>query len=634
VISDFQETSWRYAGAEKAKDTKGTSVQAARDRVDWRLKPGVGLIVKDVKETDPAKAAKRREELAKRAEATRKAAADARRAADMARQRATAAAAKASKDAGNKALKAAADEAARQAVQARTQADQAKSKADAAAEALRRPHAGAEFPNVYIERVAVPRIVVAGGFAEVISARIVNRTAKPLNNAQVVLRLAGKVVEKKAVNIRPNSGTPVRFRRIFKDPGDTVGSIHIEADDSLKKDNVAYFCVHVTPRVRVLLVNGEPNERLNRNDGFFIAKALDPGTPDVSSPFEVREVTPQKMTPADVKGVNGIIFSNVASLSQLNLAAVRKFIRDDGGGVAFFVGPKVVPETFNQSLGGIAPCQLFQLGRQAGDDPVTISVLEWRHEIFREFYGPRKGDFASARFAQYFQVKDSHAATILARFNNWRPALLEKRIGKGKSLLFVSAADLEWNNLCIKTIFPPFIHELTRRLCTERAAGDRNLIVGDRIAHRVGPEVKQVELRPPGGKTRTLPVVSLAGEAEEPEQPEGETPKAVEKMVSFPADEPGVYEMTFQGGQARFAVNLDPREPDTAPLDTKVLVASIRSDKIPPGVVVAGGCESVLSKSTPRERAESQQKLWIYLIALVLVVLAVEMVLAARTVTA
>jgi len=477
-----------------------------------------------------------------------------------------------------------------------------------------------DLPNVLVARVAVPRLVVAGGSAEIISAKIVNLTDQPLKNAEVTFKVDGKVVERRSINLRPRSAMPARFRYAFGEPGDTAGSVSIAAKDDLPTDDTAYFCVHVTPRVRVLLVNGDRAREYARDDGFFLRMALSPGVGDVSSPFTVREVTPEQLAPQILDGVDAVILANVGTVPQAAEEALRQFM-EGGGGVLLLCGNKAEPEQFNQSLADLAPCKLWRtaLGDEQSPSSAVISVVDLKHEIFAPFAGPHTGDFATPEFAQYYLVKPLQAASVLARFNTGHPALLEMPFGKGKSILFVSAMDLEWNNLCLKSIFVPFVHQLTKRLCAEQVAGPRNAVVGERVVHRLSEDVDKVRVQLLGAP-QSEPEARIGGV--------GDT-----KSIAFSPDRPGIYEVAYGNHRARFAVNLDPREPDLRRLDTRELISSVQPSPLL-SVKDKVGIPTFVGKATARERAEAQQGLWVYVIALVLVVLAVEMILAARSGTA
>ena len=49
-------------------------------------------------------------------------------------------------------------------------------------------------------------------------------------------------------------------------------------------------------------------------------------------------------------------------------------------------------------------------------------------------------------------------AQVLARFDDGAPALLERRVGSGRVLLWTSSLDLAWNDLPLKPVFLPFVH--------------------------------------------------------------------------------------------------------------------------------------------------------------------------------
>ena len=498
-------------------------------------------------------------------------------------------------------------------------------------------------PNVFVGKPVVPRLVVAGGFVEVISATVHNLTEKPLNGATVALTIDGEPKGATNVTIRPGEQAPVRFRHTFPEPGDIVGTIAIEADDELPDDNVARFCVHVTPRVRILLVNGDREERMVLNDGLFVKAALAPRAEGVASPFEVREVAPEELAPADLEGVDVVLFANVSTLpAELTRVPAEHRGKEGGafrsplgefvaagGGIGFVCGSKVDPEAFNRTFGGLAPCKLLRPAMEAGAPPVVINQLDLRHELFAEFALPHSGDFSLPEFSQYFLVTDSLRARVPARFSSRdaHPALLELAFAeqtdaengpdaKGRSILFVSSMDLEWNNLCLKSVFVPFVHQLAKRLCARRTGSVRNLTVSDEVTWHVPKEAGAVTLR-----QRTD-----AGAWGEPDELKAQPGAGA---VSFSPEAPGIYELAYEGGSARLAANLDPQEPDLRPLDTRLLLSTVQRGPALEGER-GSGTVSVVARLTAGERTENRQKVWRYLMLAVLGILAGEMALAAR----
>ena len=92
------------------------------------------------------------------------------------------------------------------------------------------------------------------------------------------------------------------------------------------------------------------------------------------------------------------------------------------------------------------------------DRPPGWSALEYGHPVFELFRAPRSGDFSAARFYGYRAVTTAAGRQVLARFDDGAPALLERRLGAGRVLLWASSLDLDWNDFAVKPVFLPFVH--------------------------------------------------------------------------------------------------------------------------------------------------------------------------------
>jgi hypothetical protein len=432
-------------------------------------------------------------------------------------------------------------------------------------------------------------------------------------NVQVVFEMAGRTVRKRA-DIKPRSVAPVDFSHTFGKVEDVAGKVTVAADDALPADNTAHFAVHVTPRIRVLLVCGKPRIKSDYDDEFFLTRAM---VPEKDGSLEVKPIPPQALRPSHLDGADVVLLANVPELPGPTVKALKDFVTA-GGGVGFFCGANCDPKKFNASLAELTPCTLWKRAREPDADPVVISWVNRRHEIFEPFAGPRTGDFGTAPFFQYFLVLDAYGAKVLSRFSSGHQALLEKDIGKGKSVLVTSSADMRWNRLPRKSIFPPLVHQIVKRLCAERVASERNVLVDKQLTHHVGNEVKKAELVSPDGSKRELTISKVS---------DGQ-----ERIVSFTPDRPGVYEIDCGTAKPKYAAGLDGREPDLTHLDMQLWLAKVKP--LPGERVQGSGGASLLARSTARERAEGQQRIWAYLIGLVLLALGLEMIVAARSGTA
>jgi hypothetical protein len=229
--------------------------------------------------------------------------------------------------------------------------------------------------------------------------------------------------------------------------------------------------------------------------------------------------------------------------------------------------------------------------------------------VFEPFRGPRSGNFSGARFYGYRAVTPAKDARTLARFDDGAPALLERRVGSGRTLLWASSIDLLWNDLALKPVFLPFVHRLARHLASynERAPW---VTVGE-------------VLEPPRATSATArqPRVALAPSGQRIMLDDGEGPEVLE------LSEQGFYEIRAQGrdndAPMTIASNVDLAESDLTMMDPAEVVAAATGH--------AGGPASASAGVAPTDEAQERaQRIWWYMLLAGLMVLAAESILAGR----
>ena len=145
--------------------------------------------------------------------------------------------------------------------------------------------------------------------------------------------------------------------------------------------------------------------------------------------------------------------------------------------------------------------------------------------------------------------EDGEDVTTWLRFEGGAPALVERRVGRGRVLLWTSTLDADWSNTPLQSAYMPLIQRLVSYL---GGAGGRT---GGRYEGVVGAPV----------------TVALPGEDEEPRVlgPDGEpVPAEIRRgegvAVTFVPRAPGGYEVGREGAPplARVAVNTSPEESD------------------------------------------------------------------------
>jgi hypothetical protein len=373
------------------------------------------------------------------------------------------------------------------------------------------------------------------------------------------------------------------------------GTIRLPGD-SLVRDNVFHFVVSPSEPVNVFVINRAGADA----EALYLTRALGIGeSPRVE--LTVRSAT--TFSDADARAAAVVILNDVQVSDDL-VDRLSRFV-NSGGGLLIAAGPHA---TWPTRAANAVPAIPGEVVDRTASTPSRLGALEYSHPVFELFRAPRSGDFSTARFYSY-RATGQPAGTVLARFDDGVPALLERKWGAGRTLLWTSTLDLSWNDLPVKPVFLPFLHTATKYLA-DFAETPASLTVGQVIPapRRAGSH----------GSTARGATVAVA--------PSGQRVSVDAAEGALELDEQGFYDVRTQGGGADSAVvlasNVDLSESDLTPLDPRELAAAIAGG----GSTTAG-----MADARPTDEAQSQaQRLWWYLLVAGALLLAGETLVANR----
>lgn len=396
-----------------------------------------------------------------------------------------------------------------------------------------------------------------------IDATVVNKGTKA-KNVDVQLVMDGQVVAAGKVDVEAGKSAIYTFRHRLETQAAQVARVELVDADTLEVDNTRWFSLHMSDRVRVLLVNGEPSSVVYNDELFFLERALLPRQ-DSSSGITVTVASRDGLEGREFKDFDVIVMANVSVVSQ-DVANRLKAHVEQGGGLFLTMGGQVDVNNWNQLFADILPKPLRSLKQLAevGDPDAPIKITRFGvskvdHGIFEAFEAPGGGALQSAQVYSYMLLEPSPpdaATSILLSYKDGAPALIERELGAGRVVMLTTSIDLDWTDLPTRTAYLP----LTRRIVQYLA---RRATSEGRVTHVVGDEV-EVDVRGLGAEriiARGQGTMRLV-----------QTPDA-EGLVRFSPPEAGVYEVYLNDekpdsrlASLDFSINVDVREANLEPL--------------------------------------------------------------------
>jgi hypothetical protein len=513
--------------------------------------------------------------------------------------------------------------------------------------------------NTAIADVSLSRELFEGRERVTPTARVTRIGGDAELEVEVVLEIDGREAERRTATLPPAGAVPVTFQPLTLSERHTRGTVRVD-EDALPHDNAYHFVASPGRATGVLIL--DPPGR-GSEPSLYLAGALRIST---DQGFQVG-VSAGSVPEASVLAAQRVVILNGRPFpSGAEGTRLRQFV-EAGGGLMLVAGerggwPADASDMFPGSLGAVEDRDEAAGGR--------LGQIDYDHPVFEVFRGPRRGDFSTARFYRVRRLQlpagvgvggagraarggaggsgevggggaaagADGAATaagaadsifLAARFGDGSPALVERRFGEGRVLVWTSTLDAFWTDLALQPVFLPFVHQLVRH-----ASGRMDVL----DAFVAGQVLDVTDAR--AMETAGLGEVTEALEASE--ERVVLTPSGTDRPLPITGDghylelaEQGFYEIRPPGRSdlrpVAVAVNVDPAEADLTPLDAAEVEAALLpgagDDAVAAG---ADGTGAAGAAALRREDREKRQSLWRWLLVGAFGLLALETILSNR----
>ncbi len=384
----------------------------------------------------------------------------------------------------------------------------------------------------------------------------------------------GRRAGEEHVDVPAGGEATLGFSYRFDSHGDHAIEVRL-APDLLEIDNRRWLSLPVKEQLRVLVIDGKPSGEPFGGAADYLAVALAPRSAEQGRGEVLVEVASEReLLERDIHAYDAVFLANVQQFTRSESQVLSSYVRR-GGGLVFFLGDQVRPDSYNEYLFAAAdsPTRVLpaRLGATVAESQYRFEPGDYRHRIISIFRGQERAGLLTTPVYKYVKLNVPQPATarVALQFENGDPVIVEEQIARGRVLLVATSADISWTTMPMWPSYVPVVQELLSA-AVGGSWSERNAEVGQMLGNTLRSPATDVriDIQPPEGEARQ---VKLGGEGDYAAWSYGET------------DTSGVYVAKLGPPLSRnesYAVNVDTAESDLTKLD----LAELKSDEVWPNI--------------------------------------------------
>ncbi len=462
-------------------------------------------------------------------------------------------------------------------------------------------NSSAEFDNAGIMGVDFGGQLIEVGSEFTVGYSVQNYSSESKTNLIASLFIEDQRVAQSDFSLAPHEQKRLTFNHRISHAGRTSARIEISNDD-YAPDNTYYFAFYVPELFNLLIVN-------NNAGGEFLRLALEPTKSGVRH-WIVKQVNRTNLAGLALGAYDAVALLGIDQLNRSESASLSRFVRK-GGGVLFFPGTTLTVDKFRGDLAEFTGLQLSEdiVFNPPGSGYYTLEELDYSHAALEPFAGLHKDGPSGYKFFSIPKFSVSPGVRTLARFSGGHAALTERRLGRGRIIVFGGMLRPDMSNFVTKSFFVPFAIRLAEYAASDLSNYDYRRFVGEAtsapLPKRASPN-ETLTLQTPGQQRIRV----------QPRANDG----AYEVNLP-PFAKAGIYNLRSSSRVVeRFAVNVNPKEGDLQSVSPEQAqrILGVEIETLPVRAEVAGFLE----------QQRTGKELWRVLLWLAVFALLIETVLS------
>jgi hypothetical protein len=365
------------------------------------------------------------------------------------------------------------------------------------------------------------------------------------------------------LNIAPGGTARHEFTFTLAAGGLHRGEVRLVGEDGSRFNDVRHFAVDLGESIAVGIVAARPHEVPYLDDAFYLEQAL----AAAGGTLDVRRLTADQLDGETLAQFAVLFMVNMPALDAETARRLADYI-EQGGNVIWIAGDRTAVEAYNRmddsagrKLLPARPAAIRSAEGQQGRDAWHIGTLDGGSPLLSGLEEPPSlhQSVLVYKHVDLTDAREGESARVLARLDDGRPLLVERGVGRGRTLFLGVGLRPDWTNLPLRPLFPPLVARLALQL-SGAAERCRELYVGRPLTFHLPQSATEVELITPGGETLRLKTEADA---------DGR------KFRYERTDSIGVYQMRLPPGarpdRLATVVNFDPAEADPTPIEQNEL---------------------------------------------------------------
>lgn len=296
----------------------------------------------------------------------------------------------------------------------------------------------------------------------------------------------GESVEQTVVvdEILPGETAVERMQVYFPRPGRHVVEA-ILPEDAIASDNRRWCVIDFPEGEHVLVIDGS----VRSEHAFYLTSVFEPGQrantgvrPEVKPTAFLRDASLESL-----QAFSAIYLLDVGRLDDKTIEVLESYVKA-GGGVAFFAGDTVNARFYTEKLhrGGEGLFPLPLVGdellppTEGAEKSPDLDVAD--HPVFNAFLGQRNSFIRLVNVEKFltppadWKPDSNSTVKVAARLRNGKPLVVERTLGDGRVVAFLTTLAPQWNNWAGDPTFVVVALKLQSYLATSRRVDDSRAI--------------------------------------------------------------------------------------------------------------------------------------------------------------